>query len=307
MLPNEANFFRNKLVMKKSLSAAGLRTPWFAECTDRAAVENLLARYGAVVVKPVDGYGSRGVEFIRSPEQLAAWYARCKAPAAFEAEELIEGVLYHVNAVVRSGLPALTASAIYLPGMGNIDFSAGAPFVSAIVVEDGLRCRLEEFSDKVIATLGLRDGVTHLECFVTTEGEIVFCEIAARPGGGGIVWMIEAQYGVNYNRVVLLLEAGRSDLIAIPNESGAGVAGLIGFRSAQSAFVERAAKPDDFRDDWIRLSQIDVSEGAFKAASAHCTDFLGLLIFNSRDMDEFEQNRLHLSKRFYDALELRAI
>ncbi|MEK8104302.1 hypothetical protein NKG94_02535 [Micromonospora sp. M12] len=41
--------------------------------------------------------------------------------------------------------------------------------------------RIEEFNRRVVAALGLRDGVGHLEVFVGDDGAITFCEIAARP------------------------------------------------------------------------------------------------------------------------------
>ncbi len=307
MPPEEAELFRNKMRMKDVLSKAGVRTPQASHATHRIEVEALLARHGKVVVKPISGLGARDVEFIDNAAQLEAWYAHGKDLAEFEVEEFIDGTLYHVNAVVRDGVPLLTASAIYMPGMGNIDFPAGAPFVSAMVTDTILKQRLNEHSDQVIAALGMRNGVTHLECFVTSAGEIVFCEVGARPGGGGIVWMIEQHCGVNYNRALMLLEAEHGHLLQVPAQGRNGTVGLVGFRSAKSAFIHRAAEQSDFNDDWIHVRQIDVGQGIFKGAAAHCTDFLGLLIFSSRDMVDFEKRRLHLSERFYRALEMQVV
>lgn len=307
MAPEAAELFRNKMRMKQVLAVAGVRTPHASHASDRATVEALLARHGKLVVKPVSGLGARDVVFIDDAAALDAWYAQCKQPDEFEAEEFIDGTLYHVNAVVRDGVPLLTASAIYMPGMGNIDFPAGAPFVSAMVTEPLLKGRLELHSDQVIAALGMRNGVTHLECFVTGAGEIVFCEVGARPGGGGIVWMLEQHCGINYNRALMLLEAGHGDQLQVPAQGRDGLVGLVGFRSAQSAFVERAAAQSDFGEDWIHVRQIDIGNGMFKAAAAHCTDFLGLLVFSSRDMEHFEQRRQHLSERFYGALEVQPV
>lgn len=307
MAPEAAELFRNKMRMKEVLDAAGVRTPHACHASDRAAVEALLARHGKIVVKPVSGLGARDVAFIDTAAQLDAWYAEGKGADEFEAEEFIDGTLYHVNAVVRDGVPLLTGSAIYMPGMGNIDFSAGTPFVSAMVTEPVLKGRLELFSDGVIASLGMQNGVTHLECFVKDDGEIVFCEVGARPGGGGIVWMLEKHTGINYNRALMLLEAGRGDLLQVPRQERGGLVGLVGFRSAQSAFIHRAAGQADFAEDWIHVRQIDIGQGAFKPAAAHCTDFLGLLVFSSNDMQDFEQRRLHLSERFYNALEMQTV
>ena len=294
--------FRDKLTMKALLGAAGLRVPAHARCDDTAAVASLLAVHQRLVVKPVDGLGSRDVVFIDSPQGLAGWYAQQPQPAAYEAEEYIDGVLYHLNAVVCDGKPLLTACAIYLPGMANIDFASGAPFVSVLVTDAELNARLCAFSDRVVDVLGMRNGVTHLECFVKADNEIVFCETAARPGGGGIALMIEAQFAVNFARALLLLEGGRGDLIR-PEHDGGRVAGLIGFRHPDTVFVKRIAPRERFSEEWIRHVYLPVGPGAFVVAATHCTDFIGLLIFSSRNRTEFEQKRVDLYRRFYAELE----
>lgn len=306
MSSEAAQLFRNKMSMKEVLERANVRTPQNCHASDRAQVEELLVKYAKLVVKPVNGFGARDVVFIDNPKQLEAWYAEEKNAAEFEAEEFIDGVLYHVNAVVRDGVPLLTASALYVPGMGNIDFSAGMPFVSAMVTEPVLKDRLQQFSNRVIAALGMHDGITHLECFITPKGEIVFCEVGARSGGGGIVWMIEQHCGINYNYALIMLEAGHGCQLQVPSQQQQGLVGLMGFRSAQSGFIQHTAGQSDFNEDWIHVRQIDISQGTFKPAAAHCTDFLGLFVFSSNDMEHFEQRRCNLSERFYKALEMQA-
>jgi len=150
--------------------------------------------------------------------------------------------------------------------------------------------------------LALEDGVTHLECFVTPKDEIVFCETAIRPGGGGIVWMIEAQYGVNFGRAALLLEGGRGDAIVIDKRSEEAVAGLIGFRAGKGGIVKQAMNAGQFRDAWIHTAYVDVKEGEFVAPSAHCTDYMALVIFSSKNQREFDERRQQLHSRFYESL-----
>ena len=307
MLPEDAARFRDKTVMKRILSENSMRVPHFSPCSHRDRVTDLLARHEKLIIKPVDGQGSRDITFVESDEELDRWYANCADPGEFQAEEYIDGVLYHINSLVENGKAKLTASAPYLPGMANIDFSSGAPFVSVMLDEGPLKQRLEQFSDQVIDALQLSHGVTHLECFVTPNDEIVFCEIANRPGGGGIVLMIEAQHGVNYSRAALLLEMGDSCPAPIDGTSHNHVVGLMGFRNKESGFLKRVAPSEQFSENWIHLFRPEAEEGSFVPASAHCTDYVGLIIFSSRDRDEFEHRRSALYNRFYESLELHPV
>lgn len=307
MRPAEAQRFRNKLLMKEALSTAGIRVPENIECIDRKGVERLLAKHHRLVIKPVDGFGSKEVEFVQSATELDAWYGKGKKLDEFEAEEYIDGTLYHLNALVRDGEILLTACAPYLPGMGNIDFSSGTPLVSAMLTSGELRDRFEAFSTQAIQVLGLRDGVTHMECFLKNDGEIVFCEVGARPGGGGIVLMIEAQYGINFPRASLLLQGGLGDQVTLDPGHPGKVVGLMGFRYPHSCFIERIAPVEAFNEDWIHHVRIHKQAGDFVAGAAHCTDYIGLLIFSAADFAEFETQRLNLYQRFYSSLETKAV
>jgi biotin carboxylase len=300
--------FRDKPTMKRVLGAAGVRVPEFALCTERAAVEALLSRHERIVIKPVDGMGSFGIVFAESVQDVAAWFAEHGTELDhYEAEEFICGPMYHVNAVVRDGLPIYTSAAPYLPGMAPVDFGVGAPLASVLLEEMPLRRKLVAFSDRVIQALGLRDGITHLECFVTPADEVVFCEIAARPAAGGIVRMIEAQSGINYGRAAVLLALGLGAQIRVGTPVTAQTVGMLGFRVPAANLIRQIASPAEFGEDWIRYLRIDGQAGALVPGAAHCTDFVGLFVFAADDRVEFENRLSELRSRFDRKLELEPV
>ena len=308
MKPEQAVWFIDKVKMKNKFKGHAIRVPEFVGCTQKNEVYSLLKTYGKLVIKPIDGFGSKQVVFSSSREELDAWFSENEKDASnYEAEEYIDGQLFHVNALVVDGKTQLTAAAEYLPGMSNIDFSAGTPFVSMILEEGELKQNLIKYSDLINEALALKNGVTHLECFLTDKQEIVFCEIGLRPGGGGIVWMIESQFGINYNQAVLAIEAGAADILPVPNLTSNNVSGLIGIRSNISGFVTQSASLEDFNEANIRLKHIDVVLGSFKSASAHCTDFSGLFIFDSTNRNQFNQKWKKINQKFQEKLVLNCI
>lgn len=297
----EMSRYRDKVEMKRILAEANIRVPRFVECVDRESVYALLKKFKKIVIKPIDGTGAKSVYFIDSIEQLGQWYEKAHNLAEMEAEEFIEGTLYHVNAVVHNGETRFVASAPYLPGMANIDFASGTPFVTVIEPEGDLRNRLQAYSDQVVEALDLQNGVTHMECFVTPNDEIVFCEIGARPGGGGIVWMAEGQYGVQLTRAHILLDAGRGDLIE-PQEFHELV-GVVGFRAGNAlGRVEAAPNAESLREKWVRKADVYLQPGDMMVPSAHCVDFVGVVLFNAKTHEDFIAKYHELSDRFYTSL-----
>ncbi len=307
MRPELAAHFRDKVTMKRILGAAGIRVPEFCAFADREATTALLRRHGKLVVKPRDGLGSRNVEFVSDEARLDKLAKRLRDPQNYEAEEFITGTLYHTNSIVIGGQVRFTAVAPYLPGMANIDFSEGTPFVSHMLTEGPLYERLCTFSEQAIHALGMTDGITHMELFHSDADEIVFCETAARPGGGGIVHMIEAQYGVNMSLAALLCENGRGEeaLAGLRNESRRF--GLVGVRNAGMGRVELRIDDRTFAWDWMHHLQLDVQADQFRPPSAHCTDFLGLAIIDAPDEGEFRRRMDQFQRRFDDAVRLAPV
>ena len=299
--------FRDKLLMKQLLDQQGVCVPCFARCDAPERVHALLARHGKLVIKPVDGVGSLRVSFIDSAPQLASWYAVTAAAEweRYEAEEYIDGDLYHVNAVVRGGQVLLSGAALYLQGMANIDYRNGTPLVTVMVEDVRLKERLDAFSARVLEVLGLEDGVSHLECFLGRDDRIVLCEVGARPGGGGVTHMLEAQFGVQYSYASLMLAAGRGGELKIPAPTPRRYFGLIGFRLAHNCTIGKIAGAHQFADDFIVHSAIYPENGRLVRAAAHAGDYVGLLVFAGDSHADFHAKRESLHARFDAELELQ--
>jgi biotin carboxylase len=301
----EVKYFRNKVLMKQRLQARGVRVPEFAECLDKAHVTQLQAKHQKLVFKPIDGLGSRDVSFINSAQELEAWYANDASPEQFEAEQFIAGRMYHVNDIVRDGCVILSAAAAYTPGMASIDYRRGPPLVTVMLDDAALKKRLSIFSANVIEKLGLKYGVTHLECFINEQDDIILCEIAARPAGGGIIQMMESQYGIHYAYAALLLEGGQGNDIKFNQCPENNIYGLMGFRTAAAGKIKSIAPATVFEEPWIRFATTYYEQGNFVRAAKQSSDFLCLLVFGADNIEEFSERQTILQERFNDALAIK--
>jgi hypothetical protein len=213
-----ANAYRNKVLMKELVAKAALSVAPQVRLENPLQLLTFVEEQGfPVVVKPVDGGGSRGVEVLHDDSQLCQFLK--KLPQRdYMAERFVDGQMYHIDGVTRNS-EVLFASVGCCYDRGWLNFQSQRTN-GAYLMEpsDPLQCRLVQFAADVIRALPMSPELGfHAEVFVTPLGEIVLCEIAARTSGNWVVEMNEAAYGVNINREWMRLAAGLSDGIHLQN------------------------------------------------------------------------------------------
>ncbi|WP_371480625.1 acetyl-CoA carboxylase biotin carboxylase subunit family protein [Kitasatospora sp. NBC_00315] len=203
----QIELFRDKTLMKSHFAAQGIRTPRFTEIERPLDAAGLLAEYGTVILKPVDAMGSVGVHKVTSRDQLAELEeSGFGHQGRYEAEEFIDGVMYHIDSVVQDGRAVVAVASRYLDP--NSVFPTGGQLRSAALNPGRERDVLLEFNSRVLAAVPWFSGVTHHEVFLDRSGTPVFCEIAGRPGGGGIVPLFKDRFGINLYLATLLPQLG---------------------------------------------------------------------------------------------------
>lgn len=199
--------FRDKLVMKQTLRDAGCPgIPRFipADGGDLAALPWQAEKY---VVKTRLGFGSRTVQVVSGLAELnRARRELLEIEPGVEVEEFVAGEMYHCDAIVHGGVPVFSSVCRYLAPPG--DFRSVQSRGSVTLEEGELRRRIVDYHAEVVRHLGLSDGVTHLEVFLTPDDRIAFCEIAARPGGGGICTIVRQAHGVDLISAALRAQSG---------------------------------------------------------------------------------------------------
>jgi hypothetical protein len=193
--------------MKRHVAAGGVRVPEHLPVERALDAADLLARHGQIILKPRAGMGSVGVHRVSSRDELRALDARgFSGEGSYEAEEYIEGDMYHVDSVVVAGRPLVGIPSLYLDS--NEYFPVGGQNRTVVLDSGRRRDVLEDFNRRVLAQLPWFSGVTHLEVFVGRDEQPVFCEVAGRPGGGGIVPAFQHRYGVDLHLLTALPQLG---------------------------------------------------------------------------------------------------
>jgi hypothetical protein len=104
-------------------------------------------------------------------------------------EEFIDGDEYTYDTASVDGQPAYESVTRYIPNaleMRSIEWISPIMLSVRDLDQPHVRGGIE-LGRKVLRTLGMGDGMTHMEWFLKSDGEAVFGEVACRPGGACVV------------------------------------------------------------------------------------------------------------------------
>ena len=173
----------NKYLMRQNLRDGGLPCPKFSRCCSIKEADSLQLSY-PVIVKPTDRSGSRGVTKITSSEDLHAAIERALQESFGKEvliEEFVEGREISVEMISFQG--------VHYPLAITDKITTGAPYFVELahhqpaVLDSGQEDKIFSLVQNALECLGVQNGASHSELFMTPEGKAVFVEIGARMGG----------------------------------------------------------------------------------------------------------------------------
>ncbi|MEU0031191.1 ATP-grasp domain-containing protein [Streptomyces sp. NPDC006335] len=206
--PEQVRRFLDKAVMKRIARRHGIRCADGLLAQSPQDVTQMFDRHGKIVLKPRAASGSQGVAVISSWQALQTWLREEFVPGTQVCEEFVDAPMCHIDAVVRDGEPLWNVS---LYERDTMALRGGRPLSSATVADPMVRAAAGRLLAQVVDAWRVRSGVLHLEAFVTGE-RLTFCEVAARPGGGGVTEAFRATNGVDLRHAKILADAGEDPL-----------------------------------------------------------------------------------------------
>jgi hypothetical protein len=182
--------FRDKELMKERLRKAGLRVPRSRRVHTAQEVRAAAEEIGyPLILKPIAGAGSADTYRVDDAAELERAIMFLRGVPEASCEEYVDGEEMTFDTLCLRGRPVMENVSLYLPKPLE---ARQTEWISpmAISIRDLTTPRLQpglELGRRVLDVLGMQDGFTHMEWFLTPKGEAVFGEIACRPGGAGLV------------------------------------------------------------------------------------------------------------------------
>lgn len=261
--------FRDKQLMKERVAAAGLRVPRSARAHTIKEVWKAIEHTGLpAIIKPISGAGSADTYRVGSRDELEQVLARLGHVTEVSVEEFIDGEEFTYDAVCVGGVPEYENVTQYLP---NALEMRSQEWVSPVMisVRDLEQPQIQPglaLGRSVLTALGMGDGMAHMEWFRKADGEVVFGEIACRPGGACILDQINYTSDLDVFRewarvtVHRRFEADRTRKynvgVVFKRAQGQGritnVVGLKDYLARYGAHVveDRLSRPGTPRRDW---------------------------------------------------------
>ncbi|MGK3984569.1 hypothetical protein WME99_33565 [Sorangium sp. So ce136] len=189
--------FKDKILMKRLVAAAGLRSPRNLDLRtlEKGATVASVPWEGRTILKPTLGASSVGVHVFGSPREALDFVTRPENHEYYEdgeLEEFVDGPILHVDGVMDGGHPRLIVASRYVNT--PLEYALGTkPLGSAqFKMSDEYRA----FFLDCLRAVGIVDGAFHLEV-IEGPGELVFLEVANRAGGADVIPTTEASTGVH--------------------------------------------------------------------------------------------------------------
>jgi hypothetical protein len=166
--------FIDKIIMKDSLNANGIRTPYhrlfdkekFKRDSNQYTEEIESTFSYPFILKPTSLYGAKDFNKIHHKKEWLT-YAEIATNYHydFQVEEFITGTLFHCDAIIKNSHIIFNSISEYIWPI--VLFKQGHPTGSIWLSESDSRWNpLNEFHTQVIAALQPPDGATHCEVFL---------------------------------------------------------------------------------------------------------------------------------------------
>jgi biotin carboxylase len=191
---------RNKALQRGRFAAAGVRQPQYTVTESLAASLDWAATRLPVVIRPLSRAGSEGVELVADIDAYRAAAQRRAGEGPLLVETAVEGPEYSWEALVVDGN-------VWFGNLTAKETTGPPHFVeiahrTAMALHPAAAEQVDELAGGVLAGLGMRTGLVHLEFRMAAAGPTLM-EVAVRTPGDFLMDLLNVTYDVDWFELVV--------------------------------------------------------------------------------------------------------
>ncbi|MED0658299.1 ATP-grasp domain-containing protein [Anoxybacillus ayderensis] len=216
MNPKAVSIARNKEQTRKHCKKYGINTPKFrvVDCVESA--KQLLEEWGgSIILKNSKGTGSSSVQLCTSNDELEVAFHEIhkeasKVNGVVLAEEFLIGPLVSVESITYKGETKILGITNRI--LGSLPYFVEVGYTFPIKLGDYLEGELADITYRLLESLEVDYGATHIEYILTNKGPVLV-EINPRLGGGMLGPMISESFNDDIYLPLLDIALGREPRI----------------------------------------------------------------------------------------------
>ena len=287
---------QDKGLFRKFLAAHGFNAPHARRYTDKSApLSDTEAFTWPVMVKPVDSAGSKGVNRVDSPEELAPAIETAVQEShngAFIIEDFLQFVGQPTDSDHFTENGKLTFSEF---DEQFFDTEAANPYTPAKYIFPSRMKKdhqkiLHDDIQRLMTLLKMHTGLYNIETRIASDGRPCIMEVSPRGGGNKLAELEDMAYGACLveNEIRSAVNMPLND--SHPHEiSGCWCEMVIHARAGQSGFFRRLNVDSDIMTRYVKLVALGVSEGARVRPFTGANAALGNMFLHFNDREELEK------------------
>lgn len=280
-----ADFFRNKFIMKQYLNERNIKIPNFKLVTNYFDLNKfILENNYPIILKPIDGAASVNTFKVDNEKELKDLMSKNNL-IGYLVEEFIEGEIYHIDGLWLTNKLEFLSCGRYIND--SLAYKYGGSLSSVFLKKDSVTFqRLKDYTIKLLSLIPSPNSMTfHLEVFINTQNEIIFCEIASRTSGGQVAQNIEMEFGFHLTKELIRYECNLETVnFNSIKEDWDIYRGFIMSTPLKGKIVEM---PKDIEFDWVtrveKYGRIGIVCGQLNS-SVQCIAAISCIAENENDL-----------------------
>ncbi len=294
-----ALMYRDKLLMKEVAQKKGIPTPAFRELITPLDLIQFIKEHGyPVLIKPLQEGGSRKIASINNVHELRQLLSQ-GLPPMMMVESFVKGDIYHVDGIVINGNIEFVCTSKYLNALLH-QYQIGT-FTGGYLLHptNPLSKRMIELTKQLVQAFDTPPNTTfHAEWFHTPDDEIIFCEIASRPGGGRINETLIHTFGVDLFKTHVRSMVGLPQPLPEPSEymQVKKLSGRVLILKKEGRFL---SAPKEKPPSWVVHYELAAKPGDYVGSPKDCVDFIAGIVVEGSTEEEVQEKLYFISDWFY--------